>query len=94
MSVKSYCTRRRAAIVRIDGTVLLDYWDDRPVERVAIVVPDWFLSAVESRRDPAQAAVLQVGTPSLGSSHCVSISQAATTASRINHSGKFVSFVF
>jgi len=51
----------------------------------------------ESRRDPAQAAVLQVGTPSLGKSHCVRMTHAAMNASNFSQSGKLnfpVSFQF
>jgi hypothetical protein len=44
-------------------------------------------SETPSRRDPAQPALLQVGTPSLGSSHCVSTMYPARIAISHTHSG-------
>lgn len=48
-----------------------------------------FESVSVSRRDPAQSLVLQVEMPSLGKSHCVSVSHAAKKRSIQSQPGMF-----
>lgn len=94
-AVREYLrTLSRQSRTRVAGLILKcpDGTGGSTIVQSLLCVPAFFEASFTSfplRRDPAQPTLLQVGTPSLGRSHCVKNRYPISNAINHTHSGMF-----